>query len=75
MSIEFDKLRGRPFLEKTGIIPTVATPTPRYSPDDSSAQSLPLRPPLPQPDLLIRTASSPEALPGDGEVQDWPYPE
>lgn len=75
MPINFEQLRGRAFLERTGIMATVVAPLPRYSPELSGVHTMPLEPPLPQPELLSRTAQSSEALPGEGEVQAWPHPE
>jgi hypothetical protein len=62
---------SRLFMERAGRRPTVPHPHPVHDARASPAHTLPLAPPLPNPELLGPTQGSPP--PDRGETTPWPY--
>jgi len=69
----WDKKSGRTFLQKMGLLRTSTYPRPTISPGRLLAHSIPLSPPLPEPDCI----ANPDGYPPPDRVQSivWPHEE
>lgn len=62
---------ARNFMERHGIIPASRRPKPRIEPAALRVHSLPLKPPLPLPDLLQHLNGEPP--PDRAVTREWPH--
>lgn len=60
------------FMERRGLIQTERAPVPRVAPDLCIVHNMPLKPPLPDPQLLLAAEG---IIPDRGLTTQWPHGE
>jgi len=64
---------AKPFLERAGLIRAYRNPEPRMQPGESRVHTVPLKEPLPLPELQEHFVGEPP--PDQGKTLDWPHPD
>ena len=72
--VDFDAVGGaKPFLERAELIRAYRNPEPRLQPGASRVHTIPLKSPLPLPELQGHFVGEPP--PDQGKTLGWPHPD